>query len=45
MLSDSEIVKSGEVQVWQGVYYDPKGKPIEGGLLDPRMVLHSSFSI
>ncbi|XP_021907699.1 DNA-directed RNA polymerase III subunit 1 isoform X2 [Carica papaya] len=37
MLSDSEIVKSGEVQVWQGVYYDPKGKPIEGGLLDPRM--------
>ncbi|XP_022755690.1 DNA-directed RNA polymerase III subunit 1 isoform X3 [Durio zibethinus] len=37
MLSDSEIAKAAEVQVYKGVYYDPKNKPIEGGLLDPRM--------
>lgn len=38
MLSDSEISKLGEVQVWKGSYYDSFKKPIHGGLLDPRMV-------
>ncbi|EOY20721.1 DNA-directed RNA polymerase [Theobroma cacao] len=37
MLSDSEIAKAAEVQVYQALYYDPKSRPIEGGLLDPRM--------
>ncbi|KAE8693139.1 hypothetical protein F3Y22_tig00110819pilonHSYRG00424 [Hibiscus syriacus] len=37
MLSDSEIAKTAEVQVYKGVYYDPQNRPIEGGLLDPRM--------
>ncbi|KAL9296667.1 hypothetical protein ACSQ67_022563 [Phaseolus vulgaris] len=37
MLSDSEISKLGEVQVWKGSYYDSFKKPIHGGLLDPRM--------
>lgn len=45
--SASEISKVAEVQVWRGVYYDQNHKPIEGGLLDPRMVLflhsHSLF--
>ncbi|KAK7341753.1 hypothetical protein VNO80_24692 [Phaseolus coccineus] len=36
-LSDSEISKLGEVQVWKGSYYDSFKKPIHGGLLDPRM--------
>lgn len=38
-LSESEISKIAEVQVWKGSYYDQTRKPIEGGLLDPRMVL------
>ncbi|GLU11714.1 hypothetical protein SLE2022_284390 [Rubroshorea leprosula] len=37
VLSDSEISKAAEVQVWQGAYYDSNTRPIEGGLLDPRM--------
>lgn len=36
--SASEISKVAEVQVWKGQYYDSNRKPIEGGLLDPRMV-------
>ncbi|KAF7805532.1 DNA-directed RNA polymerase III subunit 1 isoform X2 [Senna tora] len=38
-LSDSEISKIAEVQVWKNSYYDQTRKPIEGGLLDPRMGL------
>ncbi|KAL4297038.1 hypothetical protein GQ457_12G029390 [Hibiscus cannabinus] len=37
ILGDSEIAKAAEVQVYKGVYYDPQSRPIEGGLLDPRM--------
>ncbi|GAV71386.1 RNA_pol_Rpb1_2 domain-containing protein/RNA_pol_Rpb1_3 domain-containing protein/RNA_pol_Rpb1_1 domain-containing protein/RNA_pol_Rpb1_5 domain-containing protein/RNA_pol_Rpb1_4 domain-containing protein, partial [Cephalotus follicularis] len=37
MLSESEILKAAEVEVYKGVYYDSNMKPIEGGLLDPRM--------
>lgn len=37
MFSESEITKAAEVQVWRGVYYDANRKPIENGLLDPRM--------
>lgn len=37
-LSESEIGKIAEVQVWKGAYYDQFKKPIPGGLLDPRMV-------
>ncbi|XP_015874201.3 DNA-directed RNA polymerase III subunit 1 isoform X1 [Ziziphus jujuba] len=36
-LSGSEISKLAEVQVWKGQYYDSNRKPIENGLLDPRM--------
>ncbi|KAL2318688.1 hypothetical protein Fmac_032564 [Flemingia macrophylla] len=36
-LSESEISKIGEVQVFKGSYYDSLKKPIDGGLLDPRM--------
>ncbi|KAJ1431546.1 RNA polymerase, alpha subunit [Sesbania bispinosa] len=36
-LSESEVGKIGEVQVWKGAYYDSFRKPIDGGLLDPRM--------
>ncbi|KAM7490586.1 hypothetical protein LguiA_033507 [Lonicera macranthoides] len=36
-LSESEIFKSAEVQVYRGVYYDPQKKPFEAGLLDSRM--------
>ncbi|KAE9620519.1 hypothetical protein Lal_00018992 [Lupinus albus] len=36
-LSDSEIGKIAEVQVWKGQYYDQFKKPIPSGLLDPRM--------
>ncbi|OWM68854.1 hypothetical protein CDL15_Pgr025041 [Punica granatum] len=35
--SAAEICKVAEVQVWQGVYYAPNRRPIEGGLLDSRM--------
>lgn len=38
MLSGSEITKSGEVQVYRSDLYDTTRKPIEHGLLDPRMV-------
>lgn len=38
MLSDIEVMKSAEVQVWKNMYYESNFKPIEGGLLDPRMV-------
>eukprot|EP00268_Persea_americana_P026340 TRINITY_DN25729_c0_g1_i2.p1 TRINITY_DN25729_c0_g1~~TRINITY_DN25729_c0_g1_i2.p1 ORF type:complete len:1385 (-),score=229.29 TRINITY_DN25729_c0_g1_i2:420-4574(-) len=37
MLSGSEITKSGEVQVYRSDLYDTTRKPIEHGLLDPRM--------
>ncbi|XP_057978200.1 DNA-directed RNA polymerase III subunit 1 [Malania oleifera] len=37
VLSEAEIMKSAEVQVWRGSYYDSNKKPIENGLLDPRM--------
>ncbi|WJZ88777.1 hypothetical protein VitviT2T_008049 [Vitis vinifera] len=37
LFSESEISKAAEVQVWRGVYYDANRKPIENGLLDPRM--------
>ncbi|XP_020235574.1 DNA-directed RNA polymerase III subunit 1 [Cajanus cajan] len=36
-LSESDISKIGEVQVYKGSYYDSLKKPIHGGLLDPRM--------
>lgn len=35
--SEADIYKSAEVQVYEGRYYDDKKKPIQGGLLDPRM--------
>ncbi|VVB16666.1 unnamed protein product [Arabis nemorensis] len=37
MLSDLEVMKAAEVQVWKNLYYDTNSKPHEGGLLDPRM--------
>ncbi|CAA2978937.1 DNA-directed RNA polymerase III subunit 1 [Olea europaea subsp. europaea] len=37
MFSETEILKAAEVQVFRGVYYDPSKKPIDHGLLDPRM--------
>ncbi|KAK9279694.1 hypothetical protein L1049_013374 [Liquidambar formosana] len=37
VFSESEISKAAEVQVWRGSYYDASKKPIENGLLDPRM--------
>ncbi|GAY38217.1 hypothetical protein CUMW_035030 [Citrus unshiu] len=37
MMSDSEIMKAAEVQVYKGQYYSSNRVPIEGGLLDPRM--------
>ncbi|CAK8575950.1 unnamed protein product [Lathyrus sativus] len=36
-LSDTEIMKIGEVQVWKDAYYDPFKKPVPGGLLDSRL--------
>ncbi|XP_030973885.1 DNA-directed RNA polymerase III subunit 1 [Quercus lobata] len=36
-LSESEISRIAEVQVYKGQYYDAARIPIEGGLLDPRM--------
>lgn len=41
--SGSEISKMAEVQVYKGLYYDTTRKPIEGGLLDPRMVQLLSY--
>ncbi|XP_008465290.3 DNA-directed RNA polymerase III subunit 1 [Cucumis melo] len=35
--SGAEISKLAEVQVYKGLYYDTTRKPIDGGLLDPRM--------
>ncbi|XP_073308006.1 LOW QUALITY PROTEIN: DNA-directed RNA polymerase III subunit 1-like [Primulina huaijiensis] len=35
--SDTEILKAAEVEVSLGVYYDSYRKPIDNGLLDPRM--------
>ncbi|XAR60511.1 DNA-directed RNA polymerase [Bertholletia excelsa] len=37
MFSEAEIYKAAEVQVYRGVYYDSTKKPIQNGLLDPRM--------
>ncbi|TKY57741.1 DNA-directed RNA polymerase III subunit RPC1 [Spatholobus suberectus] len=36
-LSESEVSKIGEVQVYKGSYYDHLRKPVQGGLLDLRM--------
>ncbi|TQD75003.1 hypothetical protein C1H46_039471 [Malus baccata] len=36
-MSDKEIRKMAEVQIFKGQYYDSNRKPIEGGLLDPRL--------
>lgn len=33
-------MKSAEVEVYRGVYYDASKNPIPNGLLDPRMVMH-----
>ncbi|KAG6583504.1 DNA-directed RNA polymerase III subunit 1, partial [Cucurbita argyrosperma subsp. sororia] len=33
-----EFSKMAEVQVYKGLYYDTTRKPIDGRLLDPRMV-------
>ncbi|XP_031105563.1 DNA-directed RNA polymerase III subunit 1-like isoform X2 [Ipomoea triloba] len=35
--SGSEVMKSAEVEVYRGVYYDASKNPIPNGLLDPRM--------
>ncbi|XP_019198099.1 PREDICTED: DNA-directed RNA polymerase III subunit 1-like isoform X2 [Ipomoea nil] len=35
--SSSEVMKSAEVEVYRGVYYDASKNPIPNGLLDPRM--------
>ncbi|XP_052199339.1 DNA-directed RNA polymerase III subunit 1 isoform X2 [Diospyros lotus] len=45
MLSESEICKAAEVQVYRGVYYDSAKKPIENGLLDPHMGPPSKYGI
>uniref|UniRef100_A0A1J3DX36 DNA-directed RNA polymerase subunit n=1 Tax=Noccaea caerulescens TaxID=107243 RepID=A0A1J3DX36_NOCCA len=37
MLSDLEVMKAAEVQVWKNMYYENGFKPVESGLLDPRM--------
>ncbi|ESQ42341.1 hypothetical protein EUTSA_v10012446mg [Eutrema salsugineum] len=37
IFSDLEIMKAAEVQVWRNNYYESNFKPVEGGLLDPRM--------
>ncbi|KAK9920884.1 hypothetical protein M0R45_029422 [Rubus argutus] len=38
VLSQSEITKMAEAQIFQGKYYDSDtGKAVEGGLLDPRL--------
>ncbi|XP_031282387.1 DNA-directed RNA polymerase III subunit 1 [Pistacia vera] len=37
MMSESEIMKAAEVQVYLGQYYNSNRVPIQGGLLDPRM--------
>ncbi|KAK6935961.1 RNA polymerase Rpb1, domain 5 [Dillenia turbinata] len=37
MLSESEIRKMSEVEVWRGLYYDSSKKPVENGLLDPHL--------
>jgi len=37
-LSDTDITKIGEAQVWQDRYYDAFRKAIDGGVLDPRLV-------
>ncbi|KAJ8756358.1 hypothetical protein K2173_025170 [Erythroxylum novogranatense] len=36
-MSEAEVLKAAECQVYLGQYYDPNRKPIEGGLLDARM--------
>jgi len=44
-LSDKDITKIGEAQVWQDRYYDAFKKAVEGGVLDPRLVLSISSII
>ena len=41
--SEADIFKAAEVQVYKDKYYDEKRKPVEGGLLDPRMVILSVY--
>ncbi|KAL1546842.1 DNA-directed RNA polymerase III subunit 1 [Salvia divinorum] len=36
-LSEKEILKISEVQVWRGIYYNDARKPEASGLLDPHM--------
>lgn len=38
LFSESEILKLAEVEVYLGLYYESTKKPIQNGLLDPRMV-------
>ncbi|KAK3206129.1 hypothetical protein Dsin_020175 [Dipteronia sinensis] len=40
MMSGEEIMKAAEVQVYLARYYNGRGVPYEGGLLDPRMSLN-----
>lgn len=42
--SEADILKLAEVQVYKDKYYDEKRQPVEGGLLDPRMVILSLYS-
>ncbi|KAM1218950.1 hypothetical protein ACFX13_046898 [Malus domestica] len=37
VMSPAEIMKLAEVQIYIGAYYNSGWKPIEGGLLDPRL--------
>ncbi|GAB4824483.1 DNA-directed RNA polymerase III subunit 1, variant 2 [Ancistrocladus abbreviatus] len=37
MLSDDEVRKASEVDIWRGYYYDSLRKPLANGLLDPKM--------
>lgn len=37
LFSESEILKLAEVEVYLGLYYESTKKPIQNGLLDPRM--------
>ncbi|MCD9642565.1 hypothetical protein HAX54_029438, partial [Datura stramonium] len=37
LFSESEILKSAEVEVYRGLYYESTKKPVPNGLLDPHM--------
>ena len=38
IMSQADVLKAAECQVYLGQYYDTSVKPVPGGLLDPRMV-------